>query len=68
MTTALFLSRKEKELVHNALNVYAVDIMRQINDSYIRFDKEEGEKIREKLYDMMDDIEELMDNRFPLEV
>lgn len=57
----LILSREESRVLHNALNTRAVDLMKQINDSWVYCDPDKAPDIREKLYEEADAVEELID-------
>lgn len=57
----LFLSKEETRVLHNALNTRAVDLMKQINDSWVYCDPDKAPEIREKLYEEADSVEELLD-------
>ena len=58
---ALFLTKEETRILHNALNTRAVDLMKQINDTYVYCDPDKATEIREKLYDEVDGVDALLD-------
>lgn len=59
--SAIFLSKRERQVLCNALNSRAVDIMRLINDSYVTVDPDRAEEVRKKLYDELDDVDFMLD-------
>lgn len=58
---ALFLSKEESRVLHNALNTRAVDLMKQINDTWVYCDPDKAPEIREKLYDEVEKVDDLLD-------
>lgn len=58
---ALFLTKKEAVIINNALSAYAVDLMREINNTKILYDEEKGSEVRDTLYDIVDDLDALQD-------